>query len=132
MEYDLFKEWMPSITKKTAYLFDGVDVEATEAKYPAFMITRALSQFDDTVFIANEVNRMGAALDPKLQYDFYYHLVPSKNRFSKWAKATKGDDVALVMECYQVSNKKAEEILQIIDDKELEAIKNYLDKGGRK
>ena len=131
MEFDLFKEWLPSITEKKGYLFEKGKEEEIERKYPSFMINRALSQYADTVLLANEVNRMGASLDPKLQYDFLYHLVPKKRRFSKWAKAQKSDTINMIVEAYNISVRKAEEISDLLSEDDIENLKTYLYKGGK-
>ena len=131
MEFDLFKEWLPSITEKKGYLFERGKEEEIERKYPSFMINRALSQYEDTVLIANEVNRMGSSLDPKLQYDFLYHLVPKKRRFSKWAKAQKSDIINMIVEAYNISVRKAEEISDLFSEDDIENLRSYLCKGGK-
>lgn len=131
MEFDLFKEWIPSITEKKGYLFEKGKEEEIERKYPSFMINRALSQYEDTVLLANEVNRMGATLDPKLQYDFLYYLVPKKRRFSKWAKAQKSDTINMIVEAYNISVRKAEEIIDLLSEDDIENLKTYLYKGGK-
>lgn len=131
MEFDLFKEWLPSITEKKGYLFERGKEEEIERKYPSFMINRALSQYEDTVLLANEVNRMSASLDPKLQYDFLYHLVPKKRRFSKWAKAQKSDTINMIVEAYNISVRKAEEISDILSEDVIENLRTYLCKGGK-
>ncbi len=131
MEFDLFKEWLPSITEKKGYLFEKGKEEEIERKYPSFMINRALSQYEDTVLLANEVNRMSASLDPKLQYDFLYHLVPKKRRFSKWAKAQKSDTINMIVEAYNISVRKAEEISDLLSEDDIENLRTYLCKGGK-
>lgn len=131
MEFDLFKEWLPSITEKKGYLFERGREEEIERKYPSFMINRALSQYEDTVLLANEVNRMSASLDPKLQYDFLYHLVPKKRRFSRWAKAQKSDTINMLVEAYNISVRKAEEISDLLSEDDIENLRTYLCKGGK-
>lgn len=131
MEFDLFKEWIPSITEKKGYLFDSAKIEEIERKYPTFMITRALSQYEDTVLIANEVNRMGSILDPKMHYDFLYYLVPKKKRFSKWAKAQKNDTINTIVEVFDISTRKAEEVIDLLSEEDIENLKSYLYKGGK-
>lgn len=131
MEFDLFKEWLPSITEKKGYLFERGKEEEIERKYPSFMINRALSQYEDTVLIANEVNIMSSSLDPKLQYDFLYHLVPKKRRFSKWAKAQKSDIINMIVEVYNISARKAEEISDLFSEEDIENLRSYLCKGGK-
>lgn len=130
MEYDLFKEWIPSITEKTAYLFDG-DEDQIASKYPSFMVNRALSQYQDCVFAANELQKF-PMLDPKLQYDFLFSFIPAKKRFAKWGKSSKNSDVELVKQCYSVNTKRAEEILELLDEEDLQKMREWLDTGGKK
>lgn len=127
---DLFKELLPSLTHQKNYLFDGANDEAQEKAYNAYMTNRALSMYEDTVLLANEMN-CNSHLDPKLQYDFYFHAIPKKKRFSKWAKGGKNDVINLIKETYSVSFKKAEEISGMLSDSEIEQIKNYMDRGGK-
>lgn len=132
MEFDLFKDWIPSITEKTRYLFENKNITSEiERNYPSFMINRALSQYYDTVLIANEVNRFSSILDPKLQYDFLYYLVPKKRRFAKWAKSSKNDIINTIVDVYNVSIKKSEEICDLLSEKDIENLKSYLNRGGK-
>jgi cellulose synthase/poly-beta-1,6-N-acetylglucosamine synthase-like glycosyltransferase len=95
------------------------------------MINRALSQNADTCLLANEVNRMAGTLDPKLQYDFLYYSVPKKKRFSKWAKAQKNEKINMIIEAYNISVRKAEEIIDLIEQQDFENLESYLSKGGK-
>lgn len=129
MEYDLFKEWLPSITEKKGYYMDGQ--EGTEAKYPSFMINRALSQYEDCVLMANMMNHL-SILDAKLQYDFLVHTVAPKRRFSKWAKATKSDDILTISKAYNISCKKAEEVMALFSAEEMDALRESIATGGKR
>lgn len=123
---DLFKEILPSIlqTKKYALLTDQ-----DEKSYPAFMVNRALSQYPDTVLIANEMNRF-SNLDNKLKYDFYLNIVRAAKRpYAKWHKKAQSDDLDAVKEYYGYSDAKAMEALKILTDSHLSAIKEQLYKG---
>ncbi len=131
ISFDIFKEWLPSITEKKGYLFEKGKDEEIERAYPSFMINRALSQYEDTVLIANEVNRLSSNLDPKLQYDFLYHLVPKKRRFSKWAKPQKSNTINMIVEAYSISARKAEEVSDLFSEEDIENLKSYLYKGGK-
>jgi hypothetical protein len=131
IEFDLFREWLPSITTKTAYLFEKGKEDRIEPKYPSFMINRALSQYSDTALFANECNLM-STVDPKLQYDFLYNIVPSKKRFSKWAKKKENDEsINILVETYKISVKKALEIYDLFTEDDIEKLKSYLYKGGK-
>ena len=131
MKFDLFKEWLPSVYNKKQYLFAEGSIEEIERGYPAFMMNRALSQNEETVLIANELNRM-SSLDPKMQYDFLFHLIPKgKMPWGKWAKATPSDTINTIVEAYNISAKKAEEICDLLGEDDIENLKSYLDKGGK-
>lgn len=131
MAHDLFKDWIPSITEKREYLFsDGVDVAAVEKGYPAYMINRALSQYVDTALQANEMN-VSSLLPAKMQYDYLYHTVEKKRRFSKWAKADKEDDVDVVVLMYSVSRAKAIEMVPILGKDRIEKLKEIAQMGGK-
>ena len=56
--------------------------DISEKSYPAFMVNRALSYFNDTVLYANEMN-VNHHIDNKLQYHFLINIIRKKKRFSK-------------------------------------------------
>lgn len=101
-----------------------------ESKYPAFMINRGLSYFQDTALLANEMNR-DHHLDPRLQYDFLRQTIRKRKRFSKWDKKDKIDNIELIKEYYNYSNAKAESIADLIDEGQIGYIKQKLYKGGK-
>ena len=87
-------DFLSSINEKKTYLFDGENaddsgeasqVDSASKQYPAYMVNRGLSYFVDTVMFANELNSR-PGVSPKMQYDFLYHSVRKKRRFSKWFK----------------------------------------------
>lgn len=132
MAFDLFKEWIPSITEKREYLFAGdADVGTIEKDYPAYMINRALSQYVDTVLQANEMN-VSASLPAKMQYDYLYHNVEKRKRFSKWAKGEKDDVSTTIMQAYGVSYARAIEMASLLGEAKIAQLKEYLEQGGKK
>jgi hypothetical protein len=123
---DLFKEILPSIlqTKKYALL-----TEQDERQYPAFVVGRALSQFSDTVLLANAVNYY-PNLDAKLKYDFLLNTVkPYRRPFQKWAKKVETVDLAVVKEYYGYSDAKALDALKILTRAQIDSMKQELEKG---
>ena len=123
---DLFKEIVPSIlqTKEYALLTD-----LDERQYPAFMVNRALSFHHDTVLIANEMN-LYPNLDNKLKYDFLLNIVrASKRSYNKWYKKANSSDLDAIKEYYGYSDAKATEVLKILNDDQVAAIKKQLYKG---
>lgn len=102
-----------------------------ESKYPAFMVNRGLSYFQDTVLLANEMNRCHQ-LDGRMQYDFLRTSIRKRKRFSKWVKKDAVDNVALVKEYYNYSDSKAESVMDLFTSEDIASIKSKLYKGGKR
>lgn len=102
-----------------------------EKQYNSFMVNRGLSYFPDTVAMANEMNRYHH-IDGKLQYLFLLGIVRKRKRFSKWNKAEQQADVELIMERYGYNRPKAESVLDMFTEEQLDQIRKSLSKGGKK
>ena len=100
-------------------------------KYPAFIINKILSGFQDTIMLVNEVNR-NHFLDKDMQYSFLLNSIRSKKRFSPFLRASKLKNIDLVKEYYGYSNEKAKTVLDILTKDQLKLIKEKLYKGGTK
>lgn len=107
-----------------------VDFGDDESKYPAFMVNRGLSYFQDTVLLANEMNRCHH-LDGQLQYDFLRGIVRKRKRFSKWAKKVAVKDVEVVKEFYGYTDAKAESVMDLFSPEDILEMKAKLSKGGK-
>ena len=105
--------------------------EDCEKAYNSFMVNRGLSYFQDTIIIANEMNRHHQ-IDSKLQYQFLINMIRKRKRFSKWAKAQKESDIDAVKEYYGYSNEKARQALTLLSPDQITIIKNKVSKGGRR
>ena len=67
-------------------------------------------------------------LAKKMKYDFLYHGVRKKRRFSKWHKKEKDSkDIELIKEAYCINRERAEEVYDLID---MEKLRRFMDKGG--
>jgi len=115
-----------NLTKKDIMIDDDC-----EKSYNSFMVNRGLSYFQDTIIIANEMNRQHQ-LDSKLQYQFLINMIRKRKRFSKWAKAQKESDIDAVKEYYGYSNEKARQVLTLLSPDQITIIKNKVSKGGRR
>ena len=115
-----------NLTKKDIMINDDC-----EKAYNSFMVNRGLSYFQDTIIIANEMNRHHQ-LDNKLQYQFLINMIRKRKRFSKWAKAQKESDIDAVKEYYGYSNEKARQALTLLSPDQITIIKNKVSKGGRR
>lgn len=109
--------------KKYPSSFDG---------YNSFLTNLGFSQRKDTVLYANEMNKY-SDLEDKAQFDFYYHSLPKKNYFAKWAKKVKTEDTEMIMEYFKVSYKVAKQYEKILKEDQLQQIKKWFEtrKGGK-
>lgn len=121
---DLFKDIVPSIlqTKK--------DVLENEGDYVPFVVNRALSFHYDCIMYTNQMNLLSHA-DKKLQYHYFLNSVRSYKRpFQKWQKRETVDNLDVIKEYYKCSNEKAKDILTVLSDDQINAIKIKINKGG--
>ena len=129
MSYEL-KDYLNSINFNKKNLMNSDDKEWVK-KYPAFIVNKILSGFQDTIMLVNEVNR-NHFLDKDMQYSFLLNSIRSKKRFSPFLRANKLKDIDLVKEYYGYSNEKAKTVLDILTKDQLKLIKEKLYKGGTK
>jgi len=129
MSYEL-KDYLNSINLSKENLMDGDDPE-WEKKYSPYIINKCLAPFNDTIMLVNEIN-MRHHLDKKLQYDFLLNSIRSKKRYAPWVKASKLKDLEYVKEYYGYTDEKAKTALSILNESQIKAIKDSLNKGGRK
>ena len=104
--------------------------DETEKAYSPFMVNRGLSYFQDTVLLANEMNK-AAHISNRMQYDFLRTAIRPRKRFSKWMKKTSQDRIEVIKEYYGYSDTKAEAISDLITDENIKEMKAYLSKGGK-
>ena len=128
--YDLFKDYLPAINHTKKNLMDSDD-PMWEKKYPAFMVNKVLSGFQDTVMLSNEMNR-NHFLDRDMQFQFLLNSIRQKKRFTPFLRASKIKDIECVKEYYGYSNEKAKSALDILTKEQLKLIKESLYKGGTK
>ena len=130
MSYDLFKDYLPAINHTKKNLMDSDD-PMWEKKYPAFMVNKVLSGFQDTIMLCNEMNR-NHFLDRDMQFQFLLNSIRSKKRFTPYVRRSKIKDIECVKEYYGYSNEKAKSALDILTKEQLKLIKESLYKGGTK
>ena len=102
-----------------------------EKEYKKFIINRALSFNHDTVLYANEMN-LKNHLDSKLQFDFFLNTIRPKKRYGKWLKRESNDVLELIKTYYKCSYAKAREYATLLNDSQLNIIKQRIDTGGLK
>lgn len=105
--------------------------DVTEKEYSPFIINRGLSFFPDTILYANEMN-LKHHLDHRLQYDFLINIIKKKKRFSKWVKPQEVADIEVIKEYYGYSDEKAKSVIQLLNDEQIEELKQRIYKGGKR
>ena len=100
------------------------DVEA-EKSYDPFLTNRSLSNYPDTVMYANEIN-MYPDLPKIMQYEYYLHILRPKNRFSKWTKKDKNEDIELIMKVFGYNVSKARSALSLLTPDQLSEIRTKM------
>ena len=128
--YDLFKDYLPAINHTKKNLMNSDD-PMWEKKYPAFMVNKVLSGFQDTIILTNEMNR-NHFIDRDMQFQFLLNSIRQRKRFTPFLKASKIKDIECVKEYYGYSNEKAKSALDILTNEQLKLIKARLYKGGIK
>lgn len=106
------------------------DVPDDISNYDPYITNHTLSAFQDTVLLANEMN-CRPQLDKQMQFDFYYHGVRQRNRFDKWLKSEKNNDIENVCKFYGYSKEKAKQVVRILTKEQLKFINDSFDTGGQ-
>lgn len=101
-----------------------------EKDYNAFIINRSLSFFPDAIFYANEMNKFNN-IPKKWQFDFLRNSLPKRKRFSKWPKKETPDNFELIQNYFEVNQERAQEILSLLSQEQVNCINDYVNKGGK-
>ena len=127
--YERGKDLMEGVQ---AHSDSGLDKDSAEHQYLPFMVNRGLSQFQDTILFANEMNRCGSMLPNKMQYDFLRYGIRPRKRFSKWAKKSEDESKVIdaIVKLYSYSRAKAVAVLPLLTDEQKTALVNKTDGGG--
>jgi len=126
--YEL-KDYLNAINHTKELLMDTED-EQWERKYPPYIVNKCVAPFQDTIMLVNEINQFHH-LDKKLQFDFLINSLRPRKRYTPWVKAMKLENLEYVKEFYGYDNEKAKVALDILDDEQISAIKQKMNKGGR-
>lgn len=104
--------------------------DETEKEYNSFITNRALSYYLDTVMMAAEMN-IRPQLDNKLQNDFLLNTIRSYKRpFAKWIKNEKNEDIECVKKYFNLSDRKAHDVVRLLSKEQIKTIKEKTDIGG--
>lgn len=125
-------DYTTAVTQTKKDLMRGTaNDDLAEKDYDAFKNNRALSYHSDTIYFANEMNRL-SHIDNLLQFDFLLNIVRPRNRkFVKWAKKDNDSDLLTVKEYFNYNDSKARQALSILSPQQIATIRTILTKGGR-
>jgi hypothetical protein len=102
-----------------------------EKDYNPWIVNKALSYFQDTVLIANEVN-MYHALEKRAQYEYLINMVRPNKRWAKWVKDEANEDLDIVCAYYNVNPIVGREYLSLLTKEQIQIMKKEQEKGGTK
>lgn len=105
--------------------------EDSEKQYNPYMVNRGLSFGSDTIIYANEMNSR-PHIPKEFQNIFLINNIVKRKRYNKWIKAELNDELELVKKYYGYSTEKAKQALGILNQDQLNTIKQKLEKGGKK
>jgi hypothetical protein len=127
---------MPSLFDWLDHINTGkaIDVgpDETYKEYVPFQINNGMSQYLDTVLLANEMNKR-PWLNKEMQLKFYISAVSKKRRYGKWAKAeepSNKEDITTVAEYYSVNERRAAEYIKLLKPEHIDQMRRFLNKGG--
>ena len=116
--------------KSVSYDKKDIMVDDIEEKaYQPFLINKALSYHQDSVFFANEMNGR-THVDNRLQYLFFLNTLRKRQRFSTWSKPYISKKLDVIKKYYQISQKEAKEYVNLLSDKQLRELKKRMNFGG--
>lgn len=121
-------DFIKSVSFSKEDLLASKDPEV-EKQYNAYIVNRGFSYFQDSILHANEMN-MRHALPSSAQYYYYMNSLRKRNRFSKWHKSQKDEDLDLIQKVYQVRRDIAKDYAKILKDSDLEKLRALTDQGG--
>ena len=104
--------------------------EVEEKAYQPFLINRALSYHQDSVFLTNEMN-VRHGVDNRLQYMFFLNTLRKRQRFSQWSKPYISKKIDTVKQYYQISTREAKDYVNLLSDKQVRELKNRMKTGGK-
>ncbi|CAL9957127.1 clamp loader of DNA polymerase [Vibrio phage D528] len=128
VKYGLF-DWLHSINVSKTNLMEQ---DGAAKQYDPFIIRRGIAQSLDTLDYASRMNELHH-IEPELQYMYLLHSIPKKKRYSKWSKKQAVDEnLTTIMEYYQVSLEKAQGYAKLLNQGQINELRERIKGGGRK
>ena len=117
--FDLFND----ISNHGDYIDNYFTVNKEMPKeYNAYMMNKAFSNFPDTIFMANEMNKYSYIPD-EMQWRFYKNIVLKKKRYSTWFKSIETKEpIELLAKMFNCSVKEMRKNIHVIPKEKLNEI----------
>lgn len=106
-----------------------LDDPEMEKYYNPFITNRALSLSQDTVMLANIMNK-SRDLPHKMQFEFLRAAVRPRKRYETWPKPIVPERIRVIMDTYKYSIAKAIEVSPLISDEQIQIMIDRQDTGG--
>lgn len=103
-----------------------------EKYYNPYITARTLANYMDTVLLVNELNCVGVQIAPTQHFNFLYHSVRKKNRFSSKVEKNEIEQakVKIIAEYFNCSYEKANEYIKILTDDNVKEMKKSMEDFG--
>lgn len=118
--------------KKTPFTYinlindaDHSDIVVDDSVYNQFLTNRGMSLYIDTIAVANEINKYGG-LSNQMHFDYYRFAVSRRKRWSKWPKPKDHGAASTISTYYQISMRKAYDMVGLFTDQQIETMKEQL------
>jgi len=94
-----------------------------EREYNPYITNRSLSNFADTIFLANAMNT-NHHIDKRMQYDYLFYSTSKKKRYSKWHKPEYNNqfEVDAIKTVFGYSEARARQALSVLKPEDIEKI----------
>jgi hypothetical protein len=134
------KEKVPKEQKKISSFFDLINIILEKKPYPSdedikkhcnpYMLNLTFSNDQQLAGIAHEMSKY--RISNKMYFDCMYHGIPKCKKFIKFnsTKAKKEQDIVYMMEHFGVSLSIAKDYIKLIDETELQEIRDFYEKRG--
>lgn len=98
-------------------------------EYSPFIFNRYLAAEKDCLFAVSMMNER-RNIPQNVQNLFYFHALTKRNRFFKFEKKEKKNDLDIIMKYYKCSYSVAKEYMKILTKEQIEIITQRMDIGG--
>jgi hypothetical protein len=93
-----------------------------DSSYDSFLIPRHFSYFIDTVMYAHDAAKL---MDRDFQYEYFFNSIKKKNRWTKWYKSDKVEQLKIIAEYYDCNYNEAQNVLKVLPQEAIDYINDW-------